>query len=269
MGVGESLVIGLGCHRVPAYLGAPTGRSRARGIPVEASLRARRANAPIRMTATTRAREERMVRDPIWALVVGIDDELDRELTHEEGFTVDRAGRWTATRPPTSTPWSSRSRANPLEALAALRGPGARRRRGRHHRARATPPTARSRMHAGADDHLVRGSIPAGMLPRAVRYAVTVRRLRRELSTQDDETGLPNLRGFAPIAEHHLRMADRATRPSCSCSSGWKGSPGRRRERNGARRRHRWHGTRPRPAGGRPRFRRACSHQRSTRSASS
>ena len=69
-------------------------------------------------------------------------------------------------------------------------------------------------MHAGADDHLVRGSIPPGMLPRAIRYAVTVRRLRRELSTQDDETGLPNLRGFAPIAEHHLRMADRAHQPA-------------------------------------------------------
>ncbi len=69
-------------------------------------------------------------------------------------------------------------------------------------------------MHAGADDHLVHGSIPPGMLPRAVRYAVTVRRLRRELSTQDDETGLPNLRGFAPIAEHHLRMADRAHQPA-------------------------------------------------------
>ena len=68
-------------------------------------------------------------------------------------------------------------------------------------------------MHAGADDHLVAGSIPPGMLPRAVRYAVTVRRLRRELATQDDETGLPNLRGFAPIAEHHLRMADRSQAP--------------------------------------------------------
>ncbi len=41
-----------------------------------------------------------------------------------------------------------------------------------------------------------------------------MRRLRRELSTQDDETGLPNLRGFAPIAEHHLRMADRADQPA-------------------------------------------------------
>jgi diguanylate cyclase (GGDEF)-like protein len=68
-------------------------------------------------------------------------------------------------------------------------------------------------MHAGADDHLVAGSIPAGLLSRAVRYAVSVRRLRRELATIDEVTGLPNLRGFVPIAEHHLRMADRSRAP--------------------------------------------------------
>jgi diguanylate cyclase (GGDEF)-like protein len=65
-------------------------------------------------------------------------------------------------------------------------------------------------MHAGAEDHLVRGSIPAGLLPRSVRYAVAIRRLRRELGSTDEVTGLPNLRGFVPIAEHHLRMADRS-----------------------------------------------------------
>jgi len=68
-------------------------------------------------------------------------------------------------------------------------------------------------MHAGADDHLVQGSIPHGLLPRSVRYAVSIRRLRRELATTDELTGLPNLRGFVPIAEHHLRMADRSRDP--------------------------------------------------------
>lgn len=68
-------------------------------------------------------------------------------------------------------------------------------------------------MHAGAEDHLVLGAIPGGLLPRAVRYAVAIRRLRRELSTTDDVTGLPNLRGFAHVAEHHLRMADRSGTP--------------------------------------------------------
>ena len=50
-------------------------------------------------------------------------------------------------------------------------------------------------------------------MTRAVRYAVEVRRLRRELATTDDLTNLPNLRGFVPLAEHHLRMADRTQQP--------------------------------------------------------
>ena len=68
-------------------------------------------------------------------------------------------------------------------------------------------------MHAGAEDHLVRDAIADGLLPRAVRYAVDRRRLRRELVTIDERTRLPNLRGFVAIAEHQLRMADRAGAP--------------------------------------------------------
>jgi diguanylate cyclase (GGDEF)-like protein len=68
-------------------------------------------------------------------------------------------------------------------------------------------------IHAGAEDHLVRGAIADGLLPRAVRYAVDRRRLRRELATIDERTRLPNLRGFVAIAEHQLRMADRAGTP--------------------------------------------------------
>jgi diguanylate cyclase (GGDEF)-like protein len=68
-------------------------------------------------------------------------------------------------------------------------------------------------LHAGADDHLVRGSIADGLLPRAVRYAVERRRMRHELATIDEPTRLPNLRGFVAIAEHQLRMADRAGTP--------------------------------------------------------
>lgn len=155
-----------------------------------------------------------MFRDPIQALVVGIDDELHRELTNEEGFSVDRAERLDGSVNTTEVDAVVISLSGePLETLATLR---------------AQAPTAAVviitdaenaadgtiAMHAGADDHLVRGAIPSGMLPRAVRYAVSVRRLRRELATQDDETGLLNLRGFAPIAEHHLRMADRAHSPA-------------------------------------------------------
>jgi diguanylate cyclase (GGDEF)-like protein len=65
-------------------------------------------------------------------------------------------------------------------------------------------------LHAGAEDHLVQGSIADGLLPRAIRYAVERRRLRRELATIDETTRLPNLRGFVAIAEHQLRMATRA-----------------------------------------------------------
>jgi diguanylate cyclase (GGDEF)-like protein len=68
-------------------------------------------------------------------------------------------------------------------------------------------------LHAGAEDHLVSGSIADGLLPRAVRYAVERRRMRRELATIDELTRLPNLRGFVAIAEHQLRMADRAGTP--------------------------------------------------------
>lgn len=64
-------------------------------------------------------------------------------------------------------------------------------------------------LHAGADDHLVDDASLDLLLPRSVRYATSLRRLRRDLATVDEVTGLPNLRGFAPIAEHHLRMADR------------------------------------------------------------
>ena len=68
-------------------------------------------------------------------------------------------------------------------------------------------------LHAGAEDHLVHGSIADGLLPRAIRYAVERRRLRRELATVDELTRLPNIRGFFAIAEHQLRMADRAGTP--------------------------------------------------------
>ena len=46
-----------------------------------------------------------------------------------------------------------------------------------------------------------------------MRYAVERRRIRRELATIDESTRLPNLRGFVAIAEHQLRMADRAGTP--------------------------------------------------------
>jgi PleD family two-component response regulator len=64
----------------------------------------------------------------------------------------------------------------------------------------------------GAEERLTRGELPDSMVPRLLRHAVERHRLRRELrdlEIADAATGLPTLRGFRPIAEHHLRMADR------------------------------------------------------------
>jgi diguanylate cyclase (GGDEF)-like protein len=63
---------------------------------------------------------------------------------------------------------------------------------------------------------VVRDEMPAGLLGRSIRYSIDQHRLRAELralETTDDITGLPNLRGFVPVAEHHLRMADRDREP--------------------------------------------------------
>lgn len=156
-----------------------------------------------------------MVNDPILVLVVGQGDEdIHGELAQDEGFTVDRAARLDGDASAADVDAVVLSLAGdaPLEVLGVLRA---------HapdaavivitDQANAADGTVA--MHAGADDHLVRGAIPHGLLPRAIRYAVGLRRLRRDLATRDDETGLPNLRGFAPIAEHHLRMAERAKTP--------------------------------------------------------
>jgi two-component system, cell cycle response regulator len=75
---------------------------------------------------------------------------------------------------------------------------------------------AEAAVRSGADDRITRGELPDSMVPRLLLYAVERHRLRRELRSLeivDDTTGLPNRRGFAPIAEHHLRMADRTREP--------------------------------------------------------
>jgi PleD family two-component response regulator len=75
---------------------------------------------------------------------------------------------------------------------------------------------AEAAVRGGAEDRITRGELPDSMVPRLLRHAVERHRLRRQLrdlEIVDDATGLPNLRGFAPIAEHHLRMADRTKEP--------------------------------------------------------
>jgi diguanylate cyclase (GGDEF)-like protein len=155
-----------------------------------------------------------MANEPISILAVGIDDELIDELAQDEGIVVERVDRLDGGEAPRAVDvvLLSLDATTPLEALSTIRAgmPAAA-------VVVVTEPGAAANgaiaVHAGAEDHLVRGSIPRGLLPRAVRYASTLRSLRRELATLDDETGLPNLRGFASIAEHHLRMADRDRTP--------------------------------------------------------
>jgi diguanylate cyclase (GGDEF)-like protein len=156
-----------------------------------------------------------MAKDAVHVLVVGLDDDLRTELRREDDFTVataDGVDEGLTMAGEADAVVVELAGARPLEVLEALRA--------------AAPIAAilvvtapgdaaegTVALHAGAEDHLVHGSIPPGLLPRAIRYSVGMRRLRQELATQDDVTGLPNLRGFQPIAEHHLRMAERTRAP--------------------------------------------------------
>jgi diguanylate cyclase (GGDEF)-like protein len=152
--------------------------------------------------------------DAVTVFLVGLQDSLSEELADDERFDV-RSVDGIEDLPPgeeTDAVVVAMDGQGPLEVLESLRT--------RMPEAAVVIVTEAERetdgavaMHAGAEDHLVVGSIPRGLLPRAVRYAVSIRRLRRELATTDEVTGLPNLRGFVPIAEHHLRMADRSRTP--------------------------------------------------------
>jgi diguanylate cyclase (GGDEF)-like protein len=151
--------------------------------------------------------------EPIRVLLVGTDEAFGADLAGE-GFEVDRIVDLSELGPGADRDAVivSLDAAGPLETLEALRS--------RTPAAAVLVLTSADRqadgavaLHAGAEDHLVIDSIAEGLLPRAIRYAVERRRLRRELATVDDDTRLPNLRGFVAIAEHQLRMADRAGTP--------------------------------------------------------
>lgn len=148
-------------------------------------------------------------------LLVGLDDATHEELAGEEGFAVESA--------PALDEGLVRVPA-PDAVVVALDGLAPIETIGRIH-AHApdaavvvvTDPSNEAdgavARHAGAEDHLVRGAMPQGLLVRAVRYAIEHRRMQRDLATTDPVTGMPNIRGFGAIAEHHLRMADRAKHP--------------------------------------------------------
>lgn len=151
---------------------------------------------------------------PLSVLLVGLQESVERNLARDDDLTVRRADAVTDLTSPVNEDAVvvALAGAAPLELLRTIR---------------AVAPDAAVvvvtdaaheadgavALHAGADDHLLDDATLDVVLPRSVRYAISLRRLRHELATVDDVTGLPNLRGFVPIAEHHLRMADRLQVP--------------------------------------------------------
>jgi len=155
-----------------------------------------------------------MATEPVTVLVVGLDEASAHDLAREEDLEVQAVGALSALEPPVEADVVvlALGGSAPLEAIRDVR-------------AQApeaavlvvTDPDQAAdgaiALHAGAEDHLIRDELLPALLPRAIRYAVAIRRVRRELATVDEATQLPNLRGFAAVAEHHLRMADRVDRP--------------------------------------------------------
>jgi len=152
-----------------------------------------------------------MLTGPVSVLVVGLDDAEVAALAREDGFAVRGV-------PVIETPTGVDAVVIALDSDAPLET--VRRVRTLEPDAAVVVVTEADRradgavaMHAGVEDHLVRDELLGPLLPRSIRYAVATRRMRRELAANDEVTSLPTLRGFAPIAEHHLRMADRARQP--------------------------------------------------------
>ena len=151
--------------------------------------------------------------DHVSVVLVGLDASTERLLAQEDGFSVRGVGSIDDIRAsdapdavvvvldgagPLETIRAARAKA-PEAAVVVITDP-------------ANDSDGTVALHAGAEDHLVRDDLLPALLPRAIRYAVGIRRVRHDLGTTDEATTLPNLRGFAPIAEHHLRMANRASR---------------------------------------------------------
>ena len=151
-----------------------------------------------------------MITEPISVVLVGLTDDEAAAIAEEDGFVVSRKPDLTRPEidPSIDAVVLALGDTGPLDAIRDARrlGPGAAIVvvTDASHAADGTVA-----VHAGAEDHLLRDATLATLLPRVVRYATGMQRARRELSTMDDATKLPNLRGFAAIADHYVRMADR------------------------------------------------------------
>lgn len=155
-----------------------------------------------------------MITEPIDVLLIALTDDEAASILDDDGFTTTQVGSLdeAAGAPDAGAVVLALEGDGPLEALRRARGLAPNAAivvvSDDAHAADATVA-----LHAGAEDQLPRDATLATLLPRAVRYAVGMRRVRQELATKDDVTELPNLRGFAAIAEHHVRMADRLNEP--------------------------------------------------------
>ena len=151
---------------------------------------------------------------PIAVLLIGVADDDAAAIAEDESFDVTRAPDLSSASKADgleaivlhldeSGPLESLQRARAIDpdaAVVVITGPG-----------NAADGTVA--LHAGAEDHLLRDATLPMLLPRAVRYAVGIQQVRRDLATVDEATQLPNLRGFAAIGAHYLRMADRLGQP--------------------------------------------------------
>ena len=152
-----------------------------------------------------------MITEPVSVLLVGLTDDEARAIADDDAFLVSRVatlGEIPADALATEAIVLALDGAGPLDSLRIARtsAPDAA-------IVVVTDPSHEAdgtvARHAGAQDHLIRDATLAPLLPRVVRYAVGMQRVRRELATIDEATLLPNLRGFAAIGQHYLRMADR------------------------------------------------------------